>query len=139
MKQYINIVPMLCSVVLTLCNIASTLFPNQAWTLYQCCATLEIRRWILFHFQHRINVISTLIWHWNLTGLIQSIFENAFYFIFIYKAISNDARFKWLKILNEKWNQLSRSVWLKQGSICNNLANIVVKSKEEIKKRDLKL
>ena len=139
MKQYINIVPTLCSVVLTLCNIASTLFPNQAWTLYQCCATLEIRRWILFHFQHRINVISTLIWHRNLTGLIQSIFENAFYFIFIYKAISNDARFKWLKILNEKRNQLSRSVWLKQGSICNNLANIVVKSKEEIKKRDLKL
>ena len=26
-------------------------------------------------------------------------------------------------------------MWLKQGIICNNLANIVVKSKEEIKKK----
>ena len=29
-------------------------------TYYQRCATLNIRRWILVHFQLRINVISTL-------------------------------------------------------------------------------
>ena len=31
----------------------------QAPTLYQRCATLKMRRRILFHFQRRINVIST--------------------------------------------------------------------------------
>ena len=29
-------------------------------------------------------------------------------------------------------------MWLKQGIICNNLAKVVVKSKEEIQKRNLK-
>ena len=42
-------------------NVVSTLFQRRALTLYQRCATLKIRRWILFHFQRRINVISTLI------------------------------------------------------------------------------
>ena len=42
-------------------NVVSTLFQRRALTLYQRCATLKIRRQILFHFQRRINVISTLI------------------------------------------------------------------------------
>ena len=42
-------------------NVVSTLFQRRALTLYQRCATLKIRRRILFHFQRRINVISTLI------------------------------------------------------------------------------
>ena len=49
------------NVVWTLCNIVSTLFQRRALTLYQRCATLKIRRRILFHFQRRINFISTLI------------------------------------------------------------------------------
>ena len=49
------------NVVLTLCNVVSTLFQRRALTLYQRCATLKNRRRILFHFQRRINVISTLI------------------------------------------------------------------------------
>ena len=61
MKQSgINVLPTLCNVVSTLCNVVSTLFQRQALTLYQRCATLKIRRWILFHFQRQINVISTL-------------------------------------------------------------------------------
>ena len=60
-QRCINFVPRLCNVVLTLCNVVSTLFQRQALTLYQRCATLKIRRRILFHFQRRINVISTLI------------------------------------------------------------------------------
>ena len=42
-------------------NVVPTLFQRWALTLYQRCATLKIRRRILFHFQRRINVISTLI------------------------------------------------------------------------------
>ena len=42
-------------------NVASTLFQCRALTLYQRCAMLKIRRRMLFHFQRRINVISTLI------------------------------------------------------------------------------
>ena len=42
-------------------NVVSTLFQRRTLTLYQRCATLKIRRRILFHFQRRINVISTLI------------------------------------------------------------------------------
>ena len=42
-------------------NVVPTLFQRRALTLYQRCATLKIRRRILFHFQRRINVISTLI------------------------------------------------------------------------------
>ena len=53
-QRCINVVP-------TLCNIVSTLFQRRALTLYQRCATLKIRLRILFHFQRRINVISTLI------------------------------------------------------------------------------
>ena len=60
-ERCINIVPTLCNVVSTLCNVVSTLFQRRALTLYQRCATLKIRRRILFHFQRRINVISTLI------------------------------------------------------------------------------
>ena len=37
------------------------LFKRRALTFYQRYATLKIRRRILFHFQRRINVISTLI------------------------------------------------------------------------------
>ena len=53
-QHCINVVP-------TLCNVVSTLFQRRALTLYQRSATLKIRRRILFHFQRRINVISTLI------------------------------------------------------------------------------
>ena len=42
-------------------NVVSTLFQRRTLTLYQRCATLKIRGRILFHFQRRINVISTLI------------------------------------------------------------------------------
>ena len=49
------------NVASTLCNVGSTLFQRRALTLYQRCATLKIRRQILFHFQRRINAISTLI------------------------------------------------------------------------------
>ena len=60
-QRCINVVPTLCNVVSTLCNVVSTLFQRRALTLYQRCATLKIRRRILFHFQRRINVILTLI------------------------------------------------------------------------------
>ena len=60
-QRCINVVPTLCNIVSTLCNVVSTLFERRALMLYQCCATLKIRRRILFHFQSRINVISTLI------------------------------------------------------------------------------
>ena len=39
------------NVVSTLCNVVSTLFQRRALALYQRCATLKIRRRILFHFQ----------------------------------------------------------------------------------------
>ena len=55
----------MCNVVLTLCNVISTLFQRQALAFCQRCTTLKIRRQILFHFQRRINVISTLIRRWN--------------------------------------------------------------------------
>ena len=42
-------------------KVASTLFQRRTPTLYQRCAMLKIRRRLLFHFQRRINVISTLI------------------------------------------------------------------------------
>ena len=70
-QRCINVVPTLCKVVSTLCNVVSTLFRRRALTLYQRCATLKIRRRILFHFQRRINVISTLI-HNVETMLIRS-------------------------------------------------------------------
>ena len=54
-QRCINDVPMLCNVVLTLCNVVSTLFQRRALTLCQRCATLKIRRRILFHFQRRIK------------------------------------------------------------------------------------
>ena len=43
------------------------MFQRRTPTLYQRCATLKIRRRILFHFQCRINVISTLIHNVDLT------------------------------------------------------------------------
>ena len=64
-QRCINVVPTLCNIVSTLCNVVSTLFQRRALTFYQRCATLKIWRRILFHFQRRINVISTLIRHWN--------------------------------------------------------------------------
>ena len=70
-QRCINVVPTLSKVVLTLCNVVSTLFRRRALTLYQRCATLKIRRRIFFHFQRRINVISTLI-HNVETMLIRS-------------------------------------------------------------------
>ena len=51
-------------------NVVSTLFQHRALTFYQRCAKLKIRRRILFHFQRRINVISTLI-HNVVTTLIR--------------------------------------------------------------------
>ena len=41
-------------------KVVSTLFQRRTPTLYQHCAALKIRLRILFHFQRRINVISTL-------------------------------------------------------------------------------
>ena len=35
-------------------KVVSTLFQRRTATLYQCCATLKIRRRILFHFQRRL-------------------------------------------------------------------------------------
>ena len=47
-------------------KVASTLFQRRTPTLYQLCATLKIWRRLLFHFQRRINVISTeIIRRWN--------------------------------------------------------------------------
>ena len=60
-QRCINVVPTLCNVVQTLCNVVLTLFQRRALTLYQRCATFKIGRRILFYFQRRINVISTLI------------------------------------------------------------------------------
>ena len=60
-QRCINVVSTLWDVVLSLCNFVSTLFQRRALRLYQRCATMKIRRRILFHFQRRINVISTLI------------------------------------------------------------------------------
>ena len=58
------------NVVSTLCSVVFMLFQRRILTLYQRCATLKIRSWILFHFQRRFNVISTLI-HKVETTLIQ--------------------------------------------------------------------
>ena len=49
------------NMVSTLCIVVSTLFQRRTLTLYQRCATSKIWCWILFHFQRRIYVISTLI------------------------------------------------------------------------------
>ena len=49
------------NVVTTLYKVVSTLFQRQALKLYQRCTMVKILRWIMFHFQHRINVISTFI------------------------------------------------------------------------------
>ena len=62
-QRFINVVP-------TLCNVVSMLFQRRTLTLYQRCATLKILRRILFHFERRINIISTLI-HNVETRLIQ--------------------------------------------------------------------
>ena len=45
----------------TLCNVDSTFFQRRVPMLYQRCTTLKIWHRILFDFQRRINVISTLI------------------------------------------------------------------------------
>ena len=42
-------------------KVVSTLSQRCTPTLYQGCATLKIWRRILFHFQRRVNFISTLI------------------------------------------------------------------------------
>ena len=60
-ERCINVVPTLCNVFSTFCNFVSTLFQRRALTLYQGCATLKIRRRILFDFRRRINVVLTLI------------------------------------------------------------------------------
>ena len=56
-----NIVSTLNQRYTTLFRRCSTLFQLWALTLYQRCGTLKIRHWIFFHFQRRINVISTFI------------------------------------------------------------------------------
>ena len=42
-------------------NVVSTFFQRRGLTLNQRCATLKTQSRILFHFQRRINVVSTLI------------------------------------------------------------------------------
>ena len=42
-------------------DVVLTLFQRRTTPLYQGCTMLKIRRQILFHFQRRIRVISTLI------------------------------------------------------------------------------
>ena len=80
-QSCINVVPTLCNVVSALCNVISTLFQRRALTFYQRCATLKIRRRILFHFQRRISVISTLIhkqrWS-NVEMLAGLLFQNKY-------------------------------------------------------------
>ena len=49
------------NVVSPLWNVALMLLQGQALNLNQHCATLKIRRRILFYFQRQINVITTLI------------------------------------------------------------------------------
>ena len=80
------------NVVSTLYQRFATLFQRRAPTLYQRCAILKIRRRILFHFQRRINVISTLIHnvettlirHWNVGwDVIVIIITNVIVIIFI--------------------------------------------------------
>ena len=44
-----------------MCNVDLTLLQRWTKTLYQCCAMLKIKLRFLFHFQRRINVISTVI------------------------------------------------------------------------------
>ena len=77
-QRWNDIVQRSKTVALMLCNVDLTLF--QRWTrkLYQCCDTLKIRFRILFHFQHRINVIwtviynveTTLIRRWNVLRVV---------------------------------------------------------------------
>ena len=62
-QRCINVVQGCFDVVSTLCNVVSTLFRRWVPTLYQRCATLKNGRRILFHFQRKINVISTLIYN----------------------------------------------------------------------------
>ena len=50
-------------------NIVLTLFQRRGPTLYQRCATLKNRRRIFFHFQRRINVISTRIHNVETTSI----------------------------------------------------------------------
>ena len=74
-----------------LCDFDSTLFQRRAPTLYQRCRTLKIQCRILFHFQRRINVISTLIHnfettllqHWNVSWkVIYHLFNLTNYILF---------------------------------------------------------
>ena len=60
-QRCINVVLTLCNVGSTLRNVVLTLFQPRTLALYQRCATLKIRRRILFHFKPQINIISTLI------------------------------------------------------------------------------
>ena len=91
-QRCINVVSTLCNVVSTLRNVVSTLFRRRELTLYQRCATLKIRRRILFHFQRRINVISmlihnvvsTLIRRWNV-GWVLTLYKNSILIIFNHK------------------------------------------------------
>ena len=65
------------TVLSTLCDVGSTLFQRRTTPLYQSCTMLKIQRQVLFHFQRRIRVISTLIYNVqtrfiiveNLTGI----------------------------------------------------------------------
>ena len=53
-------------------KVVSTLFQRRTPPLYQRCVTLKIRPRILFHFQCRINVISTFINNANFFGRWES-------------------------------------------------------------------
>ena len=77
-QRWNDVVQLWKTVASTLCNVDSTLFQRSAPTLYQCCATMKIRFRILFHFQRRINLTSTvihnvettLIWRWNVGWIV---------------------------------------------------------------------
>ena len=60
-QRCINVLPTLCNIVSTFWNFVLKLFQRRALTLYQLCTTFKTRCRILFHFQRRINFISTLI------------------------------------------------------------------------------
>ena len=60
-QRCINVLPTLYNIVSTLWNFVLKLFQRRALTFYQLCTTFKTRCRILFHFQRRINVISTLI------------------------------------------------------------------------------
>ena len=60
-QRWSKVVQLWKTVLLRLFDVVLTLFHCRTTPLYQGCTMLKVRRQILFHFQRRIRVISTLI------------------------------------------------------------------------------